>query len=66
MIRLEAYWEPFFCHAVTNGASSQVLPAVQKAGDPTHHCALGVGHHAGTLRKVARQFGLEFVEVGRS
>jgi L-arabinose isomerase len=33
---------------------------------PTHHCALGVGHHAGTLRKVARLLGLEFVEVGRS
>jgi L-arabinose isomerase len=33
---------------------------------PTHHCALGVGHHAGTLRKVARQLGLVFVEVGRS
>jgi L-arabinose isomerase len=33
---------------------------------PTHHCALGVGHHAGTLRKVARPLGLKFVEVGRS
>jgi L-arabinose isomerase len=33
---------------------------------PTHHCALGVGHHAGTLRKVARLLDLEFVEVGRS
>jgi L-arabinose isomerase len=33
---------------------------------PTHHCALGVGHHAGTLRKVARLLGLAFVEVGRS
>jgi L-arabinose isomerase len=33
---------------------------------PTHHCALGVGHHGGTLRKVARLLDLEFVEVGRS
>jgi L-arabinose isomerase len=33
---------------------------------PTHHCALGVGHHAGTLRKVARLLGLEFVEVPAS
>src|SRR5215212_1398915 len=33
---------------------------------PTHHCALGVGHHSGTLRKVARLLGLEFVEVPAS
>jgi L-arabinose isomerase len=33
---------------------------------PTHHCALGVGHHAGTLSKAARLLDLEFVEVGRS
>lgn len=31
---------------------------------PTHHCALGVGHRAATLRKVARLLGLEFVQVG--
>lgn len=31
---------------------------------PTHHCALGTGHRAGVLRKVARLLGLEFVEVG--
>jgi L-arabinose isomerase len=33
---------------------------------PTHHCALGVGHQAGTLRKVCSLLGLEFVEVGKS
>ena len=31
---------------------------------PTHHCALGTGHQAGVLKKVARLLGLEFVEVG--
>jgi len=33
---------------------------------PTHHCALGIGHVAGTLRKFARLKGLSFVEVGAS
>jgi L-arabinose isomerase len=33
---------------------------------PTHHCALGVGHTAGTLRKVCRLLDLEFVEVGKA
>jgi L-arabinose isomerase len=33
---------------------------------PTHHCALGVGHTAGRLRKVCRLMDLEFVEVGRT
>jgi L-arabinose isomerase len=32
---------------------------------PTHHCALGVGHTAGALRKICRLLDLEFVEVGR-
>jgi L-arabinose isomerase len=31
---------------------------------PTHHCALGTGHQARVLRKVARMLGLEFAEVG--
>lgn len=31
---------------------------------PTHHCALGTGHQANALRKVARLLGLEYVEVG--
>ena len=30
---------------------------------PTHHCALGTGHQASVLRKVARLLDLEFVEV---
>ena len=32
---------------------------------PTHHCALGVGHSAATLRKVCRLLDMEFVEVGK-
>jgi L-arabinose isomerase len=31
---------------------------------PTHHCALGIGHQAGKIRKLARLVGLEMVEVG--
>jgi L-arabinose isomerase len=30
---------------------------------PTHHCALGVGHVAGILRKFGRLQGLPFVEI---
>lgn len=33
------------------------------AQGPTHHCALGVGHVAGTIRKVARLLGLELKEI---
>jgi L-arabinose isomerase len=31
---------------------------------PTHHCALGVGHHAARIAKVARLLSLEVVHVG--
>ena len=33
------------------------------AEGPTHHCALGVGHVKGEIRRVARLMGLELVEV---
>ena len=33
-----------------------------KAG-PSHHCAIGVGHIAGKLRKLAFLFGIPIVEV---
>jgi L-arabinose isomerase len=31
---------------------------------PTHHCALGVGHQLGKIRKIARLAGLELAVVG--
>lgn len=31
---------------------------------PTHHCALGVGHQLGKIRKLARLLGLELAVVG--
>jgi len=74
-IGLEAYWEQFdalaYYYRGTNGRLSFTLPpaAFMNAWceqGPTHHCALGVGHHGGPLRKVARLLGLEFVEIGRS
>ena len=34
------------------------------AEGPTHHVALGVGHHAGTVRNVAAILGLPYAEVG--
>jgi len=30
---------------------------------PTHHFALGIGHHAGTLEKIAHSFGIESVVI---
>jgi L-arabinose isomerase len=34
------------------------------AEGPTHHVALGVGHRAGDVRRVATLLGLEYAEVG--
>jgi L-arabinose isomerase len=31
---------------------------------PTHHCALGSGHHAARIGKVGRLLGLEVAHVG--
>ncbi|MBR6502522.1 MAG: arabinose isomerase, partial [Clostridia bacterium] len=30
---------------------------------PTHHMALGTGHHMGTLRKFSKISGIELIEV---
>jgi L-arabinose isomerase len=32
---------------------------------PTHHYALGIGHHAKTIRKIAEILGIESVIVGQ-
>ena len=31
---------------------------------PTHHCALGVGHQPGKIRKLARLVNLELAVIG--
>jgi len=31
---------------------------------PTHHCALGVGHQLGKIRKLARLMGIELAVIG--
>jgi L-arabinose isomerase len=33
---------------------------------PAHHCAVGLGHQASTLRKIASLLGLPCIEVGKS
>lgn len=33
------------------------------AQGPAHHCAIGVGHLAGKLSKLARLIGIPFVQV---
>ena len=30
---------------------------------PTHHCALGVGHQLGKIRKLARLMGIELAVI---
>ena len=32
---------------------------------PTHHCALGIGHHADTISTIADILGIECVIIGR-
>ena len=36
------------------------------AEGPTHHFALGIGHHAGTIQKVAEYLGIEAVVISKS
>ena len=35
------------------------------AEDPTHHFALGVGHHAQTIRKIADVLNIESVIIAK-
>ncbi len=35
------------------------------AEGPIHHFALGIGHHAGTIKKIADVLGIEGVIVGQ-
>jgi L-arabinose isomerase len=34
-----------------------------KAG-PAHHCAIGLGHIAGKIKKLAKLLGIEFRQIG--
>jgi L-arabinose isomerase len=44
------------------GDVCEFLARWSEAG-PTHHLALGVGHHMETLRKYAKISGIELIEV---
>jgi len=43
-------------------SATEFLNNWSKAG-PAHHCAIGLGHHANCLEKLARLMGLEFIRV---
>jgi len=52
---------------LSTGASDAIvnldLEAGAAHGCPTHHFALGVGHHAAELKKLGRALGIETVVV---
>lgn len=43
-------------------SASDFLNQWSKAG-PAHHCAIGVGHQAGTIEKLARLLKIDFIQV---